>query len=139
MITETEINYSDQAVLSRLNREYVDAFMNADVEWYRRHLADDFVVIESNGLVFNKEEFLANTAKGPDVQTYELQDVDIRIYGETGLVRATGIWTREDGTRGMSRYIDVYVKDNSEWRTVSAQITRSPKHGPRGSYRRPRK
>lgn len=139
MNLETEFNDPDRAVLSRLNQEYVDAFMNADVEWYRRHLADEFVVIESDGQVLNKEEFLTNTAKGPDVREYEVTEIDIRLYGDTGLVRATGIWTRADGTMGMSRYIDIYVKHEAEWRTVSAQITRSPKFGPRGAYKRLRR
>jgi ketosteroid isomerase-like protein len=139
MRTETEVSSSDQVVLARLNREYVAAFMNADVDWYRRHLADEFVVIESDGSVLNKEQFLTNTAKGPDVKEYKLEEVNIRLYGDTGLVRATGVWTRADGSMGMSRYIDVYVKGQGGWRTVSAQITRSPKLGPRGKYKRPRK
>jgi hypothetical protein len=40
---------SDKTTLEQLNQEYVDAFMKADVEWYRKQLADDFVVIESDG------------------------------------------------------------------------------------------
>ncbi len=54
MSTEMEPDKSDKTTLERLNQEYVDAFMNGDVEWYREHLADDFVVIESDGSVFNK-------------------------------------------------------------------------------------
>src|SRR5262245_42949704 len=127
---------SDTAALERLNQEYVDAFMNADVDWYRRHLADEFVVIESDGSVLNKEQFLRNTVKGPDVIDYKLHEVDVRIYGDTALVRATGVWIREDGSMGMSRYIDVYVKEQTEWKTVSAQITRSARTGPRGRYKR---
>jgi ketosteroid isomerase-like protein len=127
---------SDRSVLEQLNREYVDAFMNADVQWYRDHLAEEFVVIESDGSILNKDEFLKNTAKGPDVTGYVLQDVDVRIYGDTALVRATGVWTRQDGSMGMSRYIDVYVKTQAQWKTVSAQITRSLRTGPRGRYKR---
>ncbi len=63
MATEMELDRTDKTTLERLNREYVDAFMNADVEWYREHLADDFVVIESDGSVVNKAQFLSNTAK----------------------------------------------------------------------------
>jgi hypothetical protein len=37
-----------EQTLARLNQEYVDAFMNADVDWYRKHLADEFVVIDAN-------------------------------------------------------------------------------------------
>jgi ketosteroid isomerase-like protein len=125
MATEMELDNSDTSTLKRLNQEYVEAFMNSDVEWYRDHLADDFVVIESDGSVLNKDEFLLNTAKGPYVDDYKLQNVDVRIYGDVALVQATGVWTRKDGSKGMSRYIDVYVKAGEEWRTVSAQITRS--------------
>src|SRR2546427_9007466 len=97
MATEM-LDKSDKATLERLNQEYVDAFMNADVDWYREHLAEDFVCVESDGSVFDKSEFLTNTAKGPDVADYELQAVDVRVYGEAALVRATGLWTREDGS-----------------------------------------
>lgn len=127
---------SDKQTLERLNREYVNAFMNADVEWYREHLADEFVVIESDGSLLNKEQFLQNTINGPDVADYKLHEVDIRIYGSAALVRATGVWMRADGSMGMSRYTDVYVRDNGCWKTVSAQITRSTRNGPRGRYKR---
>jgi len=125
MVSEMELDKSDKATLERLNQEYVDAFMNGDVEWYREHLADDFVVIESDGSVLNKAEFLTNTAKGPDVVDYKLQKVDVRIYGSVALVQATGLWTGKDESKGISRYTDVYVKVKDDWKTVSAQITRS--------------
>ena len=136
MSTQIGLDKSDEQVLERLNREYVEAFMNADVEWYREHLADEFVVIESDGSVLNKEQFLRDTSKGPDVADYKLHDVDIRIYGNTALVRAAGVWTRENGAMGMSRYTDVYVRQPGGWKTVSAQITRTSRLGPRGRYKR---
>lgn len=136
MTTEAQSEISDKQTLEQLNQEYVNAFMNADVDWYREHLADDFMVVESDGSVLNKEQFLHSTSKGPDVADYRLQEVDIRIYGITALVRATGVWTRQDGKMGMSRYTDVYVRQNGSWKTVAAQITRTTK-GPRGPYKRP--
>jgi ketosteroid isomerase-like protein len=136
MNAEVGLQASDEQTLARLNQEYVNAFMNADVDWYREHLADEFVVIESDGSLLNKEQFLRNTVKGPDVADYKLHEVDIRIYGSAALVRATGVWTREDGKMGMSRYTDVYVRTNGGWKTVSAQITRTSRSGPRGRYKR---
>lgn len=124
------IRETEKIVLERLNQEYVDAFMNSDVDWYRKHLAEEFICIESDGSVLTRDEFLSNTAKGPDVADYSLESVDVRIYGETALVRATGRWHRRDATAGLSRYIDIWVKQNSEWKTVSAQITRTS-HKPR--------
>ena len=56
---------SDEATLTDLNQQYVDAFMNANVDWYREHLTDDFVCIESNGSVLDKAKFLLQTSDGP--------------------------------------------------------------------------
>lgn len=113
---------SDSAILLQLNQEYVDAFMNADVDWYREHLADDFEVIDSDGSLLNKTDFL-NTLKGPDVIDYKLDSVEVRLYREVALVRATGRWTGKNGCHGLSRYTDVYLKTTIGWKVVSAQIT----------------
>lgn len=131
-----EPDTSDLITLKRLNQEYVDAFMNADVDWYQEHLAEDFVCVESDGSVLNKIQFLSNTVKGPDVIDYKLHEVDVRIYGNAALVRATGVWIKEEGSMGMSRYTDVYIRTNNEWKAVSAQITRTTRKGPRGRYKR---
>ena len=94
-------------------------------EWYREHLADDFVCIESDGTVLNKDEFPINAAKGPDVADYKLEKVNVRIYGIVALVQATGLFARKDGSRGVSRYTDIYVQTGQAWKAVSAQITRT--------------
>lgn len=125
MNIQVELDSSEQTALERLNDQYVKAFMNADVEWYRQHLADDFVCIESDGSLLNKDQFLLNTARGPDVDDYKLHDVDVRIYGSVALVQATGSWIGKDNAKGISRYTDVYVKSQGDWKTVSAQITRA--------------
>jgi len=111
--------------LTQLNREYVDAFMKADVSWYREHLADDFVCIESSGAVLDRDAFLHDAASGPDVARYDLADVRVRVFGDFALVHATGRFTRRDGTQGTSRYTDAYALENGRWKAVSAQITRS--------------
>ena len=139
MAAELKREPTDQMILMQLNQEYVDAFMNADVEWYQAHLTEDFEVIESDGSTLNKMEFLSNTAKGPDVTEYKLQDVQVRIFGDVALIRATGLWIGRNGFPGMSRYTDVYVRTESGWKATSAQITRAVAPGPRGRYKRPKK
>ncbi|MCI4326924.1 MAG: nuclear transport factor 2 family protein [Thermoplasmata archaeon] len=116
---------ADRQELERLNEQYIAAFLNADSEWYREHLAEEFVCIESDGSVLDKSEFVRSAAKGPDVTSYRLEKVRVRFYGEVALVQATGKWVNKDGRTGLSRYIDVYVRDPTGWRTVSAQVTRS--------------
>ncbi len=110
--------------LLRLNEAYVRASLAGDVAWYREHLAEDFVCIESDGSVLDKPAFLAMTAQGSDLAEYRLEDVSVRFYGDVALVRATGAWTSKTGRPGRSRYVDVYVHEGGAWRAVSAQITR---------------
>lgn len=114
--------------LRMLNEQYVRASLAGDVEWYRTHLADEFVCIESDGSVLDKTAFLQMTAQGSDLAEYRLDEVAIRFYGDVALVRATGSWTAKNGKPGMSRYIDVYVRSGDDRKAVSAQITR-PAHG----------
>jgi hypothetical protein len=125
MTDDAAANRSDKAALEQLNQQYIDAFMQANVKWYEDHLADDFVCIESDGSVLDKAQFLVNTAKGRDVEEYKLDNVNVRIYGGVALVQATGLWTRKDGSKGLSRYTDVYVQTRGDWKEISAQITRT--------------
>jgi ketosteroid isomerase-like protein len=115
---------SPEQQLRLLNEQYVAASLAGDVEWYRSHLADDFVCIDSDGSVLDKDAFLRLTAKGSDLAEYRLDDVNLRIYGDVALVRANGSWKTKTGVPGVSRYIDVYVRSGGQWKAVSAQITR---------------
>jgi ketosteroid isomerase-like protein len=82
------------------------------------------VCIESDGSVLDKVAFLQMTAGGSDLAEYQLEEVNVRQYGDVALVRATGRWRARDGRPGLSRYTDIYVRTGDDWRAVSAQITR---------------
>ena len=127
MQSNTTVWTPEHAELGRLNEQYIDAFVGADVGWYRDHLADDFVCIEADGSVVDKAEFLRMAGDDPGVTRYDLEDVHIRIYGSVGLVQATGLYARTDGTTGTSRYTDVYTRVDDGWKVVTAQITRAAK------------
>ena len=120
---------SDDNRLRRLNELYVRATLTCDVEWYRARLADDFVCIESDGTVLDKDSFLQRIAGGSDLADYQLHEVDVRCYGDVALVRAMGSWTAKTGKPGTSRYTDVYVRADGDWKVVSAQITRPARMG----------
>lgn len=121
----TSTTASDRSEVERLNAQYIDAFLHADVPWYRDHLAEEFVCIEADGSVLGKSEFLRLAAEGPDVTQYALEGVHIRLYGIVAVVRATGRFTRPDGSTGISRYIDNYARVDGVWKVVTAQITRA--------------
>ncbi len=114
----------DEATIRKLNDGYIQAFLKSDVDWYREHLADNFICILGDGSPIDKASFLKDTAEGPGVDDFHLEDLHIRIYGDTALVQAVSVYRRKDGTIGRTRYTDVYVKQAGTWKAVSAQLTR---------------
>jgi hypothetical protein len=110
--------------LRALNENYIRALMSGDVDWFRARLADEFVCIESDGLILDKAAFLRRTSWGSMLASYSLEDVAVNVYGDVALVRAKGAWTDKAGIPGFSRYVDVYVHAAGEWKVVSAQVTR---------------
>lgn len=110
--------------LLKLNEQYVHASLTGDVRWFDTHLARDFVCIDSDGSVLFRDAFLRLAAREPELREYTLDHVDVSLYGEVALVRASGSWVSKDGVRGISRYTDVYVHADGAWQVVSAQITR---------------
>jgi ketosteroid isomerase-like protein len=115
----------DQEVRA-LNEEYIRSILIGDVAWFREHLADEFICIESDATLVDKADFLRRTAEEPTTASYHLDDVSLSFHGDVALVRAKGSWVATNGTRGVSRYVDVYVRSGDAWKVVSAQITRPP-------------
>lgn len=113
-----------QQELRCLNEDFVRALMSGDVEWYRARLTDDFVCIESDGLILDKAAFLRRTAWGSTLASYALEDVAVSIYGDVALVRAKARWTDKFGITGLSRHLGVCVHIRGEWKFVSVQVTR---------------
>ncbi|MEP6494597.1 MAG: DUF4440 domain-containing protein [bacterium] len=122
--TASRASAADYAELRQLNAGYIQAFMQEDAGWYDAHLADDFICVRADGLVVNRADFLAGTKPGSAAAEYLLDDVAVRIHGDSAYVTALGSWRRKDGTTGQTRYIDAYVKTDGEWKVVSAQLTR---------------
>jgi ketosteroid isomerase-like protein len=110
------------AALHRLNDEYIRAFVESDVEWYREHLSEDFVCTLADGQRINKAEFLQRTAKGPGVTNITYDEIDVRPLGDVGLVHGVTHYTR-DGSPVSRRYTDVWHSRDGHWRAIAAQIT----------------
>jgi hypothetical protein len=119
-----------EQTLRALNADYIRSLLIGDVAWFREHLDEEFVGIESDASVVDKGAFLRRTAEAPTIASFHLDDVAVKFYGDVALVRATGSWEATNGHRGISRYVDVYARRGGAWKVVSAQITRPPSGAP---------
>lgn len=110
-----------------LNERYIAAARAHDAAWFGEHMAEDVLVILGNGRRLTKPDFLAAVASDTRrFRSLSLRDVTLRAFGSTVQVDADAPWALEDGTRGVSRYIDTYAWIDGRWQVVSAQITPLP-------------
>jgi hypothetical protein len=121
------VTMCDEAALTKLNAHYIESFLKTEVEWYKQHLADDFVCIEANGSVLDKAQFLRTVAGGPNLSDYQLRRARIRVFGDVALVSGEGWFQRRDATTGTSRYTVVYLRIGVAWKAVSVQVTHTLK------------
>ena len=120
---------TDIALLSELNAEFITNFLTQDVAAHNKLIHKDFVCIESNGAIVSRDVYMKNWATDFDNSGYTsftYKDELIRIFGNTALVRAKTVYTKNENGQtkeGYTIYIDTYVKENDKWQCVQVQIT----------------
>lgn len=115
--------------LLRLEGEWNDAYNRHDKDAVGRILQDDYMLIDADGYVLNKRQYL-NTISRVQIKAETLKYPDVRVYGDVAIVNS--IWSGTysfDGknTTDTIRYTDVFIKENGKWQAVSSQGTRISK------------
>jgi hypothetical protein len=113
----------DAAQVAKLNENYFRSWVEYDMDWYRRNLAEDFVLIAGDGKLYDKQAFVS-FPRNENIGTAHIEDVKVRVYASsTAVVTANTVVDWKDGRRTATRYTDVYAKVNGQWKAVSAQLT----------------
>ena len=108
-------------------RAWTNAHLHSDVETIKHLMADDFLKIESDGSVSDREKTLASYT--PETRYWEKAEGDeyiVRVYGETAIV--VGRWSARGMNKGTrfdyaARFLSVYVKRAGEWKIATDQTT----------------
>lgn len=116
--------------LAQAVKEYDRAQVQNDIPTLSRLVADDYVLVNSNATVENKEQFLADfNLPGFKIDPYVVEQPVEKVWGDAavigGLVHLS--WT-QDGkhqTRVL-RVAYVWAKRNGHWQARYAQVTRVP-------------
>jgi hypothetical protein len=113
-----------EAKVQVLNQQAVAAVRTNDAEWFSRNLADDAVIVLRGGQRLRKLDFLEMLQNAPKLnRSLVVQDVTARTFGSMTQVDAVASWEMADGTSGVSRYLDTWVRLGGRWQMVSAQVT----------------
>jgi hypothetical protein len=112
------------AAVRVLNQECIAATRTNDADWFSRNVADDAVIVLGEGRRLRKSELLALLQHDPKLyRSLAVQDVTLRAFGNMVQVDAGAPWELADGTSGVCRYIDTWVRLEGRWQVVSAQVT----------------
>ena len=104
------------------------AMIRNDADAIGRYMADDWVIVGSDGRVGNRATFLGLVSSGAlthDVM--ESHDLEVRVYGDTAVVLARGI---SGGTyqgrpfREVERVSCVFLRLDGRWRCVLTHLSR---------------
>jgi ketosteroid isomerase-like protein len=117
-----------EAELRRLNQQAVEMQLRNDVAAAQRLLADEYVFLQADGQISNKAQNVAVLGSTDfKLQSAGTEDVQVRVYGDVGLVIGRFIMKgsfKDSDASGEYRYMDVWVKRGGRWQNVASQATR---------------
>jgi hypothetical protein len=117
--------------LLKLENHWNDTMVKRDLAALGRILAEDWTLIDSEGTVVTKTEFLANFKSGVDVVSSAVADeMKVRIYGEAAVVLGR-LTVKEQykgkDVSGQSRFTDTWIKKDGRWQCVASGGTKITK------------
>jgi len=117
--------------LLRLEDEFAQAVASNDANALDGLLADDWIIVDPDGSIIDKERFLGVIRSGAlSHESMENTDLRVRLYGNAGVV--TGLTTSKGKFMGQDfasceRATDIFVKQTDRWQCVFTQLTRFTK------------
>lgn len=115
----------DIEILENLNQKHAEAFMTANPALLKDVLADDFILLASNGQLYEKEVVLKNlVGRSNKIESYKIENQQIRfVADDVAMIHAVLITGNQDNTKTGVQYNDIYVKRDGKWICVSGNNT----------------
>lgn len=118
----------------QVEEERIQALLRGDTVALEYILAEEFISTESSGKVSTKPEFIAAFKRdGVGFESFEIEENNVRIYGETAIVigRYVNRMRARDATPAplkRARHLRFYVKRSGRWLLVAHQATEIAKY-----------
>ena len=104
------------------------AIVATDLTALNQLLSDDLTYTHSSGWTQTKAEYIESLRSGElKYLSFEASDVKVRVYGNAAVVNGIAeVKARSKGQETVSkiRYLDVYVKQQGDWKQVAWESTR---------------
>jgi ketosteroid isomerase-like protein len=113
--------------LVKVEEEFANAIVKNNPDEIRQFVADDWIIINADGGIIDRERFLEVIKLGTLThEMMESDDVRVRVYGDSAVVsaltRSKGKFMGQEFTTH-ERSTDVFVRRDGQWRCVLTQLT----------------
>jgi ketosteroid isomerase-like protein len=116
----------EEQALMKIPHEWAEARVKGDSSYTRRLEAEDCTIVWPDGRIVNKRGDLESMT-GDIVFSEFIDDLRVRLYGDTGIIVGQGTIRahkgKQDLLRGKFVWTDTFVKQGGEWRVLASQIT----------------
>jgi ketosteroid isomerase-like protein len=125
-ISSSEID-KDSDQVQEAYRAYVEAWKLKDIPALQNVISDDYMAVNFQGKVSNKENEIATAKEDPEWISMTVNEIHARTFGNTaiasGFISAQG--KRKDGDifSAKVRFLAALVKRGGTWRVVATQST----------------
>ncbi len=113
---------SSEQALADLERKLVAAIGARDLVTYNQLVADDYIVVNTDGTERTKADVIASYKGGTQgYRGLEISEVKAHVFGDTAIVHARTLGFRLDGgkeTPNRVRYVRVFARRNGRWQAV---------------------
>jgi ketosteroid isomerase-like protein len=117
--------------LIKLETDFNNALVKSDLATLDRLMADDYIVLDPNGWLIAKAQFLANIKSGDDAYTSAVGDEwNVRVYGEAAVVIGRNTVKEQykgQDVSGEYRFIDTWIKKAGRWQCVATGFAKLEK------------
>jgi ketosteroid isomerase-like protein len=120
-------NSDDEQALIKVQHDWAEARIKGGDSYTRRLEAENCTVVWPDGSIANKREDLASMIGGIVFTEFKIHDLQVRLYGETGIVVGQGTIKAHEGKQnllgGKFVWTDTFIKQDGEWKVVASQVT----------------
>jgi len=119
---------STREAILRLEQEWQNALIAADVATLERLYAESMIYTHSNGSVDDKKSYIESLRSGKaKYQSMIRDEIKVEVFGDAAIV--TCHWqvnsvSGEKVNNTNARYLHVYTRQKGKWRMVAHQATR---------------
>jgi ketosteroid isomerase-like protein len=117
----------EKQTLIKIQYEWAEARVKGDSSYTRQLEAEDCTIVWPDGRIVDKRGDLQSMTGDIVFSEFKINDLQVRIHGETGIVIGQGTISARKGQQnllgGNFVWTDTFVNQGGKWKVVASQIT----------------